>query len=157
MEKYTYDNPNLLIQPICYDPFVYKQYRYFVDGTYAGELFLSYHFECMCRSVDSGGDSIQHGKWEYCSHIQAIKAHYDFEGNTAEAKFKWIFFRGTEGIDYAGRQIRVIPNADWKWNNDETSIVRCALPFHGEIIPGIPPGIFPAIHFPDPILSTTLG
>ena len=156
MEKYTYDNPNYLIPPVCYDPFVYKQYRYFVDGKYAGELFFSYQVDCMFRSIESGAVSVQHGKWEYCSHIQAIMAFFDFEGSMQETKFKWRFIRGTEGIDYAGRQIIVIPNADWKWNTDETSIERCALPFHGDIPTGMPPGIWQAIHFQTPTDSTTL-
>ena len=145
-----YDNPNLLIQPVSFDPFVYKQYRHFVDGQYTGELFFSYQFECMFRSIESGRVCVQHGRWEYCSHIQAIKAFYDFEESTEDAKLKWIFFRGTEGIDYAARQIRVVPTAEWKWNYDETHIVRSALPYPGDSIPGIPPGLFPTVQFYNP-------
>ena len=153
MEKYTYDNPNYLIPPVCYDPFVYKQYRYFVDGKYAGELFFSYQVDCMFRSIESGAVSVQHGKWEYCSHIQAIMAFFDFEGSMQETKFKWRFIRGTEGIDYAGRQIKVIPNAYWVWNTKATALVRRELPYPGDDPLGFPPGIFSTIVFVNPSIG----
>ena len=154
----AYDNPNLLIQPYSFDPFVYKQYRYFLDGKYAGELFLSYTFECQFRSADTGMISVQHGTWEYCSHIQAIMAYFDFEGSTQEAKFKWTFIRGTEGIDYAGRQIKVIPNAYWVWNYKATALVRRELPYPGDDPLGFPPGLLSNITFvaPNPGEPVTL-
>ena len=146
-------NPNLMIQPHS-PPFVYKQFRYMMDGKYAGELFLSYTFECQFRSTDTGMISVQHGTWEYCSHIQAIKAFFDFEGSTQEAKFKWTFFRGTEGIDYAGRQIKVIPTADWKWNYELTAIVRKELPYLGDDpLVFLPPGLIENIWFVPPSLG----
>ena len=93
----AYDNPNLLIQPYS-SPFVYKQFRYMLDWKSAGELFLSYTFECQFRSTDTGMIFVQHGTWEYCSHIQAIMPYFDFEGSTQEAKFKWTFSGALKGL-----------------------------------------------------------
>ena len=138
-----------MIQPHS-PPFVHRQFRYVMNGHYTGELFLSYQMDCQFRSALTGKLTQQHGRWHFCNHIQAIKAFYDFEESTEDAKLKWIFFRGTEGIDYAARQIKVVPTAEWKWNYEETAVVRSALPYPGDGIPGIPPGIFSTIVFVNP-------
>ena len=121
-------NPHLMIQQIS-PPFVFKQFRYVMNGRYTGELFLSYTMECQFRSAKTGKLTEQHGRWHFCNHIQAIKVFFDFDGRPDLAKKKWTLFRGTEGMDYMGRQIKVIPNADWLPNADGLGFTRCPLPF----------------------------
>ena len=140
-------NPHLMIQPVS-PPFVFKQFRYVMNGHYTGELFLSYQMDCQFRSAKTGKLTEQHGRWHFCNHIQAIKAYFDFEGKAKQAEYKCTFFRGTEGIDYEGRQIKVIPNAVWVASADGPGCTRRPLPFVQENSPCYEtPGLAPKLQF----------
>ena len=91
-------SPLYLIQPYS-PPFVYKQFRYWMDGVLTGELFLSHTYECQFRSALTGYTTPFHGTWQFCQHVTGIKYYFDFEGRHDKAKLKWVFFRGTEGVD----------------------------------------------------------
>ena len=121
-------NPHLMIQPVS-SPFIVKQFRYVMNGHYTGELFLSCQMDCQFRSARTGKLTQQHGRWHFCNHIQAIKAYFDFDGRQDEANFKWVFFRGTEGVDYRGREISVVPIAEWVRSDDMNVLVRHDTPF----------------------------
>ena len=138
-----------MIQPNSH-PFVFKQFRYVMNGRYTGELFLSYQMDCQFRSALTGKLTQTHGSWHFCNCIQAITAFFDFEGRPDQAKYKWTFFRGTEGMDYMGRQIKVIPNADWVWNADGTGFTRWPVPYVEENSPDyVIPGKAPYLQFLD--------
>ena len=129
-------------------PFVFKQFRYVMNGHYTGELFLSDKGDCQFRSARTGKLTERHGRWYYCNFIQAIKAYFDFEGKAKQAQYKWTFFRGTEGIDYEGRQIKVIPNAEWVSTPDGTGCIRCPIKFVEENAPCYEiPGKAPVLQF----------
>ena len=102
-------SPLYLIQPYS-PPFVYKQFRYWMDGVLTGELFLSCMMQCQLRSARTGTTTPYHGTWQYCRQITAINAYCDFDGRQDEANFKWAFFRGTEGVDYMGPRNQCRPN-----------------------------------------------
>ena len=80
-------NPHLMIQPVS-TPFVFKQFRYVMNGHYTGELFLSNEGDCQFRSARTGKLTERHGRWYFCNYIQAIKAYFDFEGKAKQAKYK---------------------------------------------------------------------
>ena len=104
-----------LIQPDT-TPFAYRQFRYFMNGGYTGELFLSANYKCQFRSSQTLQTTQDHGTWRFCNHIKGIVCHFDYAGRPDKARYKWTFFRGSEGIDYKCRQIYVYPVADWVWN-----------------------------------------
>ena len=72
-------SPLYLIQPYS-PPFVYKQFRYWMDGVLTGELFLSCMMQCQFRSALTGYTTPYHGAWQFCRHVTAIKAYLDFDG-----------------------------------------------------------------------------
>ena len=99
-----------LIQPDT-TPFAYRQFRYFMNGAYTGELFLSADYKCQFRSAISDRLSAHHGNWPFCNHITGIVCHFDFAGREEKLCISGhSFFRGTEKIDYKCRQIYVDPN-----------------------------------------------
>ena len=101
-----------LIQPNA-SPFAYKQFRYFMNGTYTVELFLYTTYECKFRSALTNITTQWHGNWRFCEHCQGINAYFDLEERPDKAIYKWTSISGTEGIDYKGRLILVFPKADW--------------------------------------------
>ena len=60
-------------------------------------------------------------------------------------------FRGIEGMDYAGREIKVIPNAGWVWNADGSGLVRMEILYLGGAPAISPPGLAPVLHFLSPV------
>ena len=104
-----------LIQPDT-TPFAYRQFRYFMNAEYTGELFLSADHKCQFRSALQDHENVDHGRWFYCKYIEGVVCQFDYANRPQLAKNKWTFFRGMEGIDYRMRQIYVIPVADWVWN-----------------------------------------
>ena len=79
------DNPELLINPMYMDgtndTFQSKQFHYYMDGIYTGELFLNVSGKCQFRSFRTELLSDAHGKWTYCKWIQGIQAHFDYSGD----------------------------------------------------------------------------
>ena len=98
-----------LIQPNA-SPFAYKQFRYFMNGKYTGEVFLTTTYECKFRSALTNITTPWHGKWGFCKHCRGIKAYFDVKGRPDNAIYRWTFLRGIEGVDYMGRDIQVYSN-----------------------------------------------
>ena len=94
--------------------FLYKQFLYYMDGIYQGELRLSGDHRCHFNSA-RGGPRLDtyHGRWHFCQHNGGLKAHFDYGNRAHLAEKKWTFLRGNIGIDYEGREIVVYPNGTW--------------------------------------------
>ena len=87
-------NPHLMIQPNS-PPFVHRQFRYVINGKYTGEPFFFIQDGLLVPFIRTDKLSQSHGTWQYCRHVTAIKAFFDFEGRHDNAKLKRVFFRGT--------------------------------------------------------------
>ena len=94
--------------------FLYKQFLYYMDGIYQGELRLSGDHRCHFNSArGEPGINTFHGRWHFCQHNGGLKAHFDYGNRAHLAEKKWTFLRGNIGIDYEGREIVVYPNGTW--------------------------------------------
>ena len=89
------------------EEFLYKQFRYIMDGIYQGELRLSGDHRCHFNSARGPpGLNTFHGRWHYC-HNGGLKAYFDFGNRAHLAERKWTFLRGNIGSDYECREIMV--------------------------------------------------
>ena len=118
------------------EEFLYKQFRYYMDGIYQGELRLSGNHKCHFNSA-RGGRHIDtfHGRWHYCQYNGGLKAYFDFGNDARLAQHKWTFLRGHVGIDYEGREIVVIPNGTWVMGANREAVLQPQL----QLAPPPPP------------------
>ena len=117
------------------EEFLYKQFRYIMDGIYQGELRLSGDHRCHFNSA-RGGPRLDtfHGMWHYC-HNGGLKAYFDFGNRAHLAERKWTFLRGHIGIDYEGREIVVYPNGTWVMGANRQAVLQPQL----QLAPPAPP------------------
>ena len=118
------------------EEFLFKQFSYYINGEFMGELRLSVDHRCHFTRK-RGGPHINtlHGRWDYCQYNGGLKAYFDFGNDARLAQGKWTFLRGHVGIDYEGREIVVIPNGTWVMGANREAVLQPQL----QLAPPPPP------------------
>ena len=122
------------------EEFLFKQFSYYINGEFMGELRLSVDHRCHFTRY-RGGPHINtlHGRWDYCQYNGGLKAYFDFGNDARLAESKWTLLRGHIGMDYEGREIFVYPAGTWVMGANRMPVWQPPLPPRPPAPPGLPP------------------